>query len=394
MRFSKFTGLNNVNAPEAVGDGGLTVALNVDVVDDGSLQSRDGTVLTSAGAAHSLWCAGDCIVFRRGSGLYRLNVPPDGEERLLASGLTGARRMSFARWGSRIYFSDGLHKGWTDGQSTAMPWGIARPDSLPTLSLETGTLPAGRYRYALTFMRLDGEESGPGAFGVVELNGQQAIAFTGLPLPGADVALKIIYLSTPHGELLYRHSQLPPDADACLLDGDGQAQGPMLAHEHREPPPAGQLVAVLGAHLIMADGPFLYYSGAYQPEHFDRVRQVVPFPGEIKLIAGLNDALIVGTDSAIYRLPGLNPDEWTLDTLATYGTASGEAVPVDGALIGKDGIPGTVVGFATREGFCVAGSGGAFVNLTQARYLPGDITSFSAAYLSRPGNHQLFMGFN
>lgn len=391
MRFEAFAGIDNVHAPEDIGDGFLTTGLNVDIADNGSLSSRDGIQRVSTGATHSLWSDGSGLMFfRRGDTLVRQNPLPDGSSLLLAVNLKGDAPMSYAAWGSRVYFCDGLNSGWTDGNSVSA-WGIERP-TLPVATAQGGNMPKGLYRFAVTFLREDGEESGPGPIGQIDLAPNSAVAFASLSgSVSSGVTHTAIYLTGPNSETLYRVAVVDCFTSTFVVDFSGLPTGGALATEGVEPPPKGQHCLALSGHMLVADGCFLYYSRAYQPEQFDRLRQMIPFAAPITLLIALSDALIVGTTQKILRLPGLDPDNWTLEVLAEYGAHPGNGSAIDGSLIGDQGLQGTVVGFSTPCGFCVVGTGSVFLNLTQSHYLPRGQAAAMAMFLRRRGMNQLFV---
>jgi hypothetical protein len=398
MRFSRFSGLDNLNPPESLRKDGLTVASNIDIADDGSVSVRSGiqgvltdTVESSAPqGCHSLWGDGDgLMLFRTQSDLLRLDEA--GNTALVKGQLSGDAAMSYVKFGQRVYFCDGQNTGWTDG-TQGYEWGLPIAPAITTRASAGGRLPRGTYLWATAWLSDDGEESGASAVQSIELNGQQGLLFEDWPSaqflgirPGVRL---VLYISAPNGTTLYRATVLPVlTLTPFVFDGDGLARGIELATLGLSPPPKGNYVISHAARLWMAQDSFVFYSRPFYPEHFDLVRQWMALPDPVTLLASLADGLLIGTSKQIYRLTGLDPETAQLVQLAPYGAVPGCACEVDGALIG-DGIPGKVSMFLSKQGVCVAGGEGFFRNLTQGHYWPTDEQQGRALYWPRESLHQ------
>ena len=99
-------------------------------------------------------------------------------------------------------------------------------------------------------------------------------------------------------------------------------------------------------------------------------------------------ALIVGTESAIYRLTGADIGAASMSQIADFGAVRGAGVRVDASVFPEAGQSVGVV-FAAHGGFCFVGADGGVANLSGARFRPGRFISGSAAFSRKPGNHSV-----
>ena len=114
IKYSRFRGVNNVDAPEDVGDKYLLGAVNVDLTDKGHIRKRPGATLMHSGDTHSMFStsAGDMFYVRNGS-LYRNHSVKldDGFDTPL----------QYVELQGKLYFSSTSRSGIVDGDSV-VPW--------------------------------------------------------------------------------------------------------------------------------------------------------------------------------------------------------------------------------------------------------------------------------
>jgi hypothetical protein len=115
--YKKTDGLNNVDAPIRVpfnaetGVVDLTEAYNVDVDSSGRLSRRKGFTATGrTESSRDIFCDGGECLYVSGTALYRLN--PDYSRTGVRSGLTADKQMYYVQVGDRIYYSNGVERGY------------------------------------------------------------------------------------------------------------------------------------------------------------------------------------------------------------------------------------------------------------------------------------------
>lgn len=358
--FTQFKGLRNTVGPESFDVGDLSVARNVDITDELRVQRRRGYALFAAGSYHSLFAAGDVMLGVLGSSLVRFF--PAGTTSTLRTGLTSGLRMSYTAVGSRIYYSNGVETGCVDA-GVDRSWGLVPPATQPAAASIGTPGPYGTYSYAVTFVRADGQESGTGVAGAIACYG--GIQFSGIPVSSdPTVTSKLIYVSPPDGDALYRALELP--AAATTADYFATPGSLPLATQFKQHAPAGQCVAYFAGHTLVAAGARLYVSDPYAPELFD-LQRGYRFSSPITLVAPVDDGVYLGTEDGIVFLAGKDVTAWEYLPRADYGAILGTVAYASAEDIDQS-EQGLVPLFATAQGICVGFNGGRFKNLTQERF--------------------------
>ena len=125
------------------------------------------------------------------------------------------------------------------------------------------------------------------------------------------------------------------------------------------PPPTGHLLGTFHARLVVGvwepslDRSVLYYSRPEFPHEFRLDRDFVVVPGQVTLLVGMDQGLVVGTDRAIY----VQSLDLNLKRVAEYG------VPLNGWAYDDPGV----VFFWSDRGLCKALP---FENLTDKTVAP------------------------
>ncbi|MCR4338514.1 MAG: hypothetical protein NUW01_01360 [Gemmatimonadaceae bacterium] len=369
IEYAAFTGLRNNVSPESFSRGDLVTALNVDLDDAGGISRRKGySAPVAASVDRSLWASGP-VCLGVGSNALKL-VYPDYTTKTLMSGLTASRALSYAAVGDRVFWSNGVELGCVQNGANRS-WGIT-PPGLPAVSAGPGTLAAGKYQVAVTYLRDDLQESGTGMAVAIELTAVGGLSLSSIPVStDATITHKIIYAAPVGGEVLYSAGGIA-NADTTFLIDEVRVNASPLATQFLSPPPAGDYIAYWKGWMLVANGNRLYPSEPYAPELFD-LRKSVPFLDSITMLAPLlhkgAGGVWLGTGTQIVFVSGESPEQWVYQPAAEYGVIPGTLAYGDGELIGDASMKGVVVAFfATKQGLCVGLPDGSLVNLTQGKY--------------------------
>lgn len=365
MEIKKFKGLKNVTSAERLAPGQLEVAQNIDIDDTGKILTRLGTALVSTGTYHSLWADGDYAYVVSGQDLCQIN--PDFTTTVLHR-LSSAGRLSYARAQGTVYFTNGVDKGRIRHGGVG-EWGVRPPVGQPVAVAGAGTLPAGRYLYALTHLRFDGQESGTGAFGSIELTVPGGIDFSSIESSSdVDVLQKCLYLSGPNGtELFHEVTLASQDSTYSCRKARG---GRRLETEFANPPVAGTIAEIHSGRMYVVRDNAAYFSDPFNYERF-RGTQFLMLPGPITMWASVNDGIYASTPDGTWFFQGKDPQEMSSRQIFPYGAIPGTAVKTTlGALKSveevQEGEPAQqAVLFTTPHGVCVGGEGGTAANLTE-----------------------------
>lgn len=143
-----FSGINDVDEPSALSwekkdtDQGvravypLQVAENVWIDNTMHLQSRtDGQTIRAAGDIHSIWSDGTTFLYVSGDTLYSLSKY--FVSTALVAGLSFGKRMSYAAFNDRIYYSNGIDIGYVKN-------GAVSTITVPTIEFKL-PIPPGKH---------------------------------------------------------------------------------------------------------------------------------------------------------------------------------------------------------------------------------------------------------
>jgi hypothetical protein len=368
VELSKFAGLRNNTPAENFSPEDLQVAINADIDNDQGIMRRAGYTERVAGNHHSLWSKDDVALVAIGATLKRLRATSATAYALdtLRSDLTTGARLSYWMVNGQVYYTNG-HQSGVITQGVNRTFGLTPPIGQPIATAIGGGLPAGRYQYALTYLRNDGQESGTGLAGTIDLTGQAGIGFSSIPVSGdPTVAEKAVYLTATNGEVMYRAMTIANTDTTASYRNTGYDLRLPLNTQFGQPAPVGNLVAWYRGRMLVAQGPALWYSVPYRYELFMLGKAFLPFEADINLLAPVEDGVFVGADQT-YFMSGQSPETFGRRIVAGYGATPGTLAYEQGDYLG-DGVAGRVAYWASPRGHCVGTNGGSFKNITEARY--------------------------
>jgi hypothetical protein len=342
--------------------------------------SRLGQTIINSTPSHSLYANASIALLVQAGVMKRIEA--DGSLTSLLT-LSNDDPVSYETVENRVFWSNGTDKGCLVG-SAPQEWGITPPSNQPTATAGLGGLPAGRYLYALTFLRSDGQESGTGVAGQVDVGANGGIYFTNLEVStNQEVYDKILYLSGTNGETLYRAAIIPNQATAYTYSGDATDLKVALRTQFASPPPAGNIVRYFNGILYVVAGDVVYFSDPYNPELFRFADRFLRFPGLVAVFECVKNGIFVATtdiegedaeSSAMTAyLAGSTPDDFEYSVVADYGAIPGTGTKCAASLLTSPDATeaqrtGDAVVWTSRHGVCVGSNGGAVTNLTELRY--------------------------
>lgn len=350
ITYKQFLGINNVEDPTRVKPGEMLVASNVDIA--GTLLSRRGRFLRTAGGAHSLYEAPFGLLAVVDNDLLLLDA--DGDEVRTVYETIGYTRVWYADLpDGRVAFSNGLISGLCTAADTT-PWGLPVPP-------DPGVGIPGDTPYIVTYERSsDGRESAP-TYGTVSIDTTQAII--GLPALAGHVIN--VYLA-PYGEAMFLAGSTATDT----WTPTGADLGPQFVGGVVDVPPVGTILAAWHGRMLIADGSVLWATRPLQPDLCDRSRDFVQFEHPITLLYGTGSGLFVGTTQALHFLAGGDiGTELQFRTVIRGPATKGSAVEIDTAYLPANLRTGGRGALAIVDGVLtlLAGDGQA-IPLTAARY--------------------------
>lgn len=366
---SRFKGLNNVSDPLRLGLGWLQRADDVLVTDSEAMVRRQGYAPVVTGVMRGAFSTLDFTRFYIVSGTTLQRVNADMSLRTLRTGLA-PRDMHWVEINRTVFFTNGVDSGIIDQDDQVIDWDWQLPTP-PTLSAGTGSLPAGRYQVACTYVLADGRETGSSGSVAIDLPADSSLQISNIPqvaglqtqtyiapadstvfglaLTGAATAAtwnsSPDYLGTELTSLL--DNPLPRDAIYPTL-----WQGRVMLAQYM--PDVGQTAVwmsqPLGFHLFDYAGGFFL------------------LPGRVALMAATPKGVVIGTESKLYAY-----DDTGLTTLAEYGAVPGCSWALD---------DDSSILFWSKRGVCRAMP---FENLTEGQVSVATGVSAGAAIVRRNG---------
>jgi len=397
VSFKAFSGLRNDRTAERFDLADLELAVNVDIDNSGRVSRRGGRTLISATATHSLWTSTSGLLglYVQGSTLYRMGTNYAGTA--IATGLTIGLRMWYTQVGDRVYFGNGAQTGIYEN-GVVRSWGLTVPP-LPSVTVGSGSLPAGKYQYVTTYTRNDGQESGAGlaAYVTVPLGG--ALVFGLAASSDPTVVKQNLYVSPPNGDLLFLAGSVDNAVSSTTYFGDTLELTYDLKTQWLSPPPKGHIVAYYRSRMFVGVGDTLYWSEPHAYELFD-LRNYLQLQGRITLLAsmedkeqydsGRNSGFFVGTDQSCGILVGSMAEDFHYVPKTRYGAILGAVEYVDGSLF-ADNATGArdLPVWLTTEGVCVGMPQMEIKNITRTKY--GFTAAGEGAAIFQPGPNRLIL---
>lgn len=319
-------GIDMLSDETSLPKGACRDAVNVDLDVAGNFRTRRGfTKISSLVDAHSLIGSRDgTFGFYAQAGQLKRMVVQNGTpmSATVLSGLTPSERMSYFEYADQMFFTNGFELGVVT-RSAARLLGVQDPFSFGVDPLNYGTLPAGMYSVAYSFVLPSGEESGLSEVMPVELATPGGFEVIVAPVQAfATGAEKLrVYATTVNGDLLYLAGEFNLRMSGAYEIVEAkftkQADNVQL---HRMP--AGSIVRAYNGRVMTARGNELWFSEPYRYGLTSRRHNFVAFNSEIVMVEPVIDGIYVGVlDGAVYFLRGGGPGVFEMDIVSTNAPA-------------------------------------------------------------------------
>lgn len=294
MRTSKFKGMNNVKEKKE----GLSepdVILNAHVMNDGSLEKREGgEKKADLPGAHSLWTdqKGTILCMAKGC-LYKL---VDGTPVLLKDTGQPDAATSYLSLSGLVYISNAGFTGVYDTSTGEVgQWGMNLPEA-PVIIPVSGGLPEGEYNLCFTVTGKNGRPSGNGRISKITLEENSGIKIANIPENGT------VWMTAPNGSQMYYAGTTP------VITELNETAEPIPTMWGSPPPPLSNLCYAHG-RVWGSNGTKVFYSEPFQPELFRLSDSYFEMDDYIGIIAKTSSGLYVGCRKKTYFFHGKNPEE-------------------------------------------------------------------------------------
>lgn len=356
-------GVDNVHEAYELPDDTLRRGVNVDVLDSGKLRRRKGhAVVASLSGAHSMWSDGAEAYYARSNALYRFYE--NGVSTSLGAFQCGTNRAAFVKVDAEVYTTCSTARA-AIRDGALVPWGINVPSVPPSIAATTGTLPAGTYHAAVTYLTADGRESGASVLAKIVLATTGGVVTTALPVSAeAAVAKKRLYMSTTDGEVLYLVAEVA--AAAQFVTASTLPSGVELRTAYLIPPPLGIALAYFNGRIFIvdaADPSVVWFTESTDYGHVDMRKNFYKFGADVTVIAAVDDGLYVAADQTYFitqagssdhsqrpvleaggvlgsvaSIPNTTDAIWMSERGAVLGKSGGEVSVLSGAQVSSGGM--------------------------------------------------------
>ena len=308
----------------------LRRVVNYDVTNNGHLHRRKGRTLVHPGTVvpNTLWSNGQRVLFVESNNLWELLKDLDGawNPMLVRIGV-GNNPMHYLDVNRNIYFTNGIITGMLDPDGRDLPWGIQGPHEQPTViaSDAGGTLTAGDYQVAITFLDENLQESGTGLSKVVSVTTETgSILLTDFPVP-IDGSTVQVYCSSPNGEGLYRVGQTIAGAPNFSIVNVDNVQTIKLQTQFGIKPPPGNILEYHNGRIYIADGKIVWFTDALRYGLVKPARNYLQFPSEVTVMKAVADGIYICADQT-YWISGTDTNEFQQVPLLPFGGVRGTGI--------------------------------------------------------------------
>lgn len=323
----EFSGLNNVTDPVRLGTRWLVRADNIDVTESGGLRRRSGYERTIAGAPTGVYATRDeSRLYVVEAGDLR-QILDDMTPRVLASGLS--REVHWTEFNDQVLYVSGDASGIVEADGAVLPWRLPVP-SVPTVSaIVGGSLPAGQYRVACTFVLGDGRETP--ASTAAEITAEQGAALQVSGIAQLSGARTRVYIAAADSTAF----QLAFDGAAAseVWSSPAHTLGMELQTLGMDPLPHGvgpiaiwRGRAYASMYLQETEQSVIWRSEALAPHLWNLGEGFFMVPGRVLALAPNDAGLFIGTDRAMHALSA----DGLLSLLDSYGVVAGWPWAEDG----------------------------------------------------------------
>lgn len=375
--------------------GAVREAINVNLDRNGNFSRRPGyTRVISASGYHSVktmpqkgW-----VLMAQNNVLKVFNPTTYAVTTLYT--LNSADPVDYYEHNGTIYFSNKTTLGCVPyGSSTARELTIPIPGNTPSVAATTaGSLGAGKYTLALTYLDDLGQESGSGPFFSVTLPVPGGIALTNLP---TQSGWKLrVYMSATDGEVLRLNSEF--NAVTTMTSITSISDGKTLETGDDLPMVPGSFVRAHNGRLYTCQDNAITFSEPLRYGVTDLSNSIIPMNDNITVFEPVLGGIYVGAGTKVWFMEGGDPSKFTQKLVSNC-----RAIPFSSTLVPGEHFDPKVVNpdypvavWLSTSGYVVGQADGKVVELQPDRLrIPGSLAGRST-FLLKNGMKQVITPVN
>lgn len=396
IQFSPATvGVDMLSDETSLVKGAVREAINVDLDRNGNISRRTGYTRVVSGAGfHSVrtlpqkgW-----VMLAQGSALKTINVVSYALNDVYT--LNSNDPVDYCEHNGDIYFSNRTTLGCVPyGSNVARRLGIDPPAPAPVLTATTnGSLRAGTYTVALTYIDDLGQESGIGDFVQVTLPVPGGITATGLP---THSGWKLrIYMSAPDGDAMYLNSEF--NAVTTTVGINSFSELKLLATNDLVAMLPGSFIRAFNGRLYTCQDNVITFSEPLRYGATNLSNNRIPMNDNITVFEPVLGGIYVGAGTKVWFLEGGDPSKFTQKLVSNC-----RALPYSSTLVPGEHFNSKQVNpdypvavWLSTSGYVVGQADGSVVELQPDRVrIPGNHAGRST-FLLRNGMKQVVTPVN
>lgn len=376
-------GLNNIQPDYALIQGAALDILNADVFDSGKVRRRRGFTVKQAGTRiRSLWSShidDSKGYYVDGANLYEVTeVAGALTSSLVATGINGARNVSYVNVNGDTFWSDGIISGRVVS-GINREWGYAAPAVQPVLTpVAFGGMVSGRYQVVLTYRTAAGEESAATSAQAVVVPAGGGIQISGMVVPPAGITQKVLYITPVNGDIFYRLTTLAAAVTSFTVS-NVPANGVTLKTQFLDKMPACIHLEHFNGVIYGAAGNTVWHTEPLRYGLADIAKNFYSYPAPVTCIKAVPDGIYVCADRTYFiRNPATPEVQQTV--VAPFGAVPGTAVNISDS---------TDVAWFSPRGQIVASAGGQVTIATKETFLPGTMVDGASLFKEKSGLRQI-----
>lgn len=237
--------------------------------------------------------------------------------------------------------------------------------SSPLVTAGEGSLPAGKYGLAVSWLR-DGQESAVSELTQVDIADSEGLEVAFPMILDATITAIRLYVTSHNGGELLRQDDYPAGTPVVSIPATPRL-GAAAQFRHLSPMPTGKYMKYWRGRLITARSNVLRFSEALAYHLHDERYGFVLMPQRITFVLPVNGGIWVGQSNHVAFLQGSTPDDLTVVRKASRAPVAGTAILVDSDTLGSElggGGSGAAMWLA-ENGYVVGTSDGQLVELQQ-----------------------------
>ena len=305
---------------------------------------------------HSLFAGSTFMLHADGAALKRTTA--SGTETVAA--VQNAEPISYAQLPSgNLAWSDGSSIGQVGPSGASYGLALVSPGAPLLAAVANGTLKAGRYLVAVTWVAYSGEESPPSLPVDVTITDGQGISLSGIPQtpPAGAIGLRV-YCSHTNEAAPFEAAFVGAGTTSLRIDSPPTGRQLETLFEANFPPCS--VLAFAAGRLLGFRGNMFVWSEPFRPGVWRPSQNFIQLSQPGSLIAPTQDGVYIGTlgkdgQGEVVFLAGFDYTKSAYLPVTPYGAYPGTLVD----------MPHTMqMGWASPQGFVIADNGGQVTNIS------------------------------